>query len=335
MEQCSSEATARYKAEHTLADDSSRAAVKTSQSFVDLTGGFGVDFSYMSRGFASATYVERQTLLCEIARHNFQRLGMTNATVVCASAEDYLRDMQPVDCLYLDPARRDDNGRKTYAITDCTPDVVTLLPLLRQKARRIVLKLSPMLDHREAVRQLAGVGEVHIVSVGNECKELLLVIDADGSAAEQPPRLICVNDENVFIAPWDDPAPLPIADDIRPGMTLCVPNASVMKGGCFGALCRRFDVAAVGINSHLYVSKNADFIDKFPGRQFHVMAITGMGKRDLRTTLSGISCANIAVRNFPLSADALRSKLKLLDGGDIYIFGTTVGREHRIIVCRK
>ena len=143
---------------------------------VDLTGGFGVDFSFMAQGFAEAVYVERQPALCDIARQNFDVLGLRQAEVVCADSEDYLRQMAPVDLIYIDPARRDTHGGRTYGISDCTPDVIALKPLLTAKARRVIIKLSPMLDWRKAVSDLGEqyVGKVHIVSVGNECKELLL-----------------------------------------------------------------------------------------------------------------------------------------------------------------
>ena len=166
MEQCSSEQTARYKA----------GVAGRGRRLVDLTGGFGVDFSFMAQGFAEAVYVERQPALCDIARQNFDVLGLRQAEVVCADSEDYLRQMAPVDLIYIDPARRDSHGGRTYGISDCTPDVVALMPLLTAKADRVIIKLSPMLDWRKAVSDLGEqyVGEVHIVSVGNECKEMLL-----------------------------------------------------------------------------------------------------------------------------------------------------------------
>ena len=166
MEQCSSEQTARYKA----------GVAGRGRRLVDLTGGFGVDFSFMAQGFAEAVYVERQPALCDIARQNFDVLGLRQAEVVCADSEDYLRQMAPVDLIYIDPARRDSHGGRTYGISDCTPDVVALMPLLTAKADRVIIKLSPMLDWRKAVSDLGEqyVGEVHIVSVGNECKEMVV-----------------------------------------------------------------------------------------------------------------------------------------------------------------
>ena len=180
MEQCSSEQTARYKA----------GVAGRGRRLVDLTGGFGVDFSFMAQGFAEAVYVERQPALCDIARQNFDVLGLRQAEVVCADSEDYLRQMAPVDLIYIDPARRDSHGGRTYGISDCTPDVVALMPLLTAKADRVIIKLSPMLDWRKAVSDLGEqyVGEVHIVSVGNECKEMVVETQKTLKTLQTHPR---------------------------------------------------------------------------------------------------------------------------------------------------
>lgn len=336
MEQCSSEATALYK---------QRLAERWGcEKMADLTGGFGVDFSYMSRQFGKAYYVERQEELCRIARHNFHVMGMENAIVVNSTAEDFLLTVEdsgtetPFDIIYLDPARRDTNGRKTYAIADCTPDVVSLMPRLTRLSRRVIVKLSPMLDHREAVRQLGGVSEVHIVSAGNECKETLLVIDRDHGDGDT--TVFCINDDTVFTSPLVSPAPVPVLDSLpEPGMGLYVPNASVMKGGCFASLCERYDMAAVGLNSHLFCAKNAHFIDSslppFPGRTFTVRSVCSLNRKDVARCLAGITKANVSTRNFPLSADTLRKKLRLGDGGDTYIFATTAAGRHVVIVAEK
>lgn len=330
MEQCSSEQTACYKADTVLPDEM--------DVFVDLTGGFGVDFSYMSRRARKAIYVERQEHLCDIARHNFRVLCMDNAEVVNGDGTEVLQSLppkQPGRCtaIYLDPARRDVNGRKTYAISDCTPDIVTLWPLLQKKADFIVIKLSPMLDHHEALRLLPGISEVHIVSVRNECKELLLV--ASPSRNEGVGTLFCVNDGCVFRTPLGDDACLTVCDGVEAGDVLLVPNASVMKAGCFAALCVRYDVSAIDRDSHLFVAKNADSIADFPGRFFEVHAVCCMNKRELKAALAGITQANIAVRNFKLRAEELRRRLKLKDGGDTYIFGTTIHQQQMLLICRR
>ena len=190
MEQCSSEPTARYK------QQVARRWVEAVQPdadtcMTDLTGGFGVDFSFTSRCFSSATYVERNASLCDVVSANLPRLGIQNATAKCAEAEDVLEQLKPQTMIFLDPARRDEHGVKTVLIADCTPDVCQLLPRLMAKSQFVMLKLSPMLDWHKAIVDLDGkVREVHIVSVDGECKELLLVLADNGTKNVQ---VFCVD----------------------------------------------------------------------------------------------------------------------------------------------
>lgn len=330
MEQCSSEQTARYKG--SLAIGYWPLAV--SSSFVDLTGGFGIDFYFMVKGLRTegkgvrAVYVEHNPELCEIARHNFQVLGL-EAEVMKDEAEDYLKKMSHADFIYLDPARRDAHGSRTYDIKDCTPNVIELMPLLLEKADTILLKLSPMLDWQKAVKDLKNVHEVHIVSVDNECKELLLVIK------QQPCmtlKIVCVNNDDIFeFSPSIHPT---VNHESLTMNYLYEPNASIMKAGCFKEIEEAFDVSQLSNNSHLFVSDKE--IKKFPGRQFHIETVTSMNKQELKAALQGIDRANIAVRNFPMSVEALRKKLKLKDGGDVFIFGTTLSDDsHQLFICRK
>lgn len=354
MEQCSSEQTAREK---TLAMPWG----EQGDLLIDLTGGFGVDFAFMARGFRRAVYVERQEDLCAIARHNFQRMGLEHAEVVCGDGVEFLHQRsERATAIYLDPARRDIHGAKTYAISDCTPDVVTLREELLKKADFIVLKLSPMLDWREAVRLLpAEYAEVRIVSVGNECKELLLILS---DYASPHMRLVCINDEQRFaidnLQGTIDNVQLTIDNvqltaDVNGELSivngelsivngelsivngyLYEPNASIMKAGCFGAMCQTFGVKAIAENSHLFVSPH--FIETFPGRKFKISTISSMNKKALRQALQSISHANIAVRNFPLTAQQLRQRLRLKDGGEVYIFGTTTSAgNHMLLICTK
>lgn len=321
MEQCSSEQAALYK----------RSILPVSKgTFVDLTGGFGVDFSWMSSAFDKRIYVERNADLCEVARHNFHLLGL-KTEVVCLDAEDYLRQMEHADVVFLDPARRDLHGSRTYGIADCTPNVVELLPLLTEKADLVVLKLSPMLDWRKAVRDLGEqhVREIHIVSVRNECKELLVVM-GQGEGL----RLVCVNDASVFELSTDVSAPLCQFGNPCAGIFLYEPNASVMKAGCFAELSQRFGVAPIAQNSHLFVS--TDLVVEFPGRTFQIEAVSSLNKRELKERLSAISQANITVRNFPFTVAELRRRLKLNEGGSTYIFATTlVSGDRVLLICRK
>lgn len=345
MEQCSSEATASYKAaeaRRVLTEELGIDAMELKERcMADLTGGFGVDFSFMAKGFGRATYVERNERLCEVARHNFPVLGLSGAEVVCAQAEDYLEEMNAVDLIFLDPARRDAHGAKTVAMADCTPDVEALCPQLLKKARVVVVKLSPMLDWHKAVADLQGaVSEVHIVAAGGECKELLLFLTA--SHRGDNVQVVCVNgNERLAFSTADDALPMQFAPsdwftgdnsalDAAP-IYLYEPNASVMKAGCFALIAERFGVREVAPNSHLFVGRAT--VDGFPGRRFRISAISTMNKGQLRSALRGIKKANVAVRNFPLSAADLRRKLKISDGGDIYIFATTtLDGQHIVLV---
>lgn len=368
MEQCSSQFTAQYKSEiaQTLLapaatvrarlSDSAESVMQTAKSafqlsdspesdtlvarssMVDLTGGFGVDFSYLARGFSQATYVERQRHLCDLAEHNMAALGLDQARIVCGDGVEYLRQMGPVDFIYLDPARRDEHGSRTYAIEDCTPNVLELRDLLLAKSQYTLVKLSPMLDWRKAVADFDGtVREVHIVATGNECKELLLVLGQQVHEEPSAPRVFCVNDNQRI--DYDSAAytqglriggkPLPEAKNY-----LYEPNASIMKAGCFDLVEERFGVTQVGPSSHLFVS--ATPVADFPGRGFAIEAIGGMNKKDIKRLLNGTKQANIAVRNFPLTAPQLRKKLKLADGGPVYLFGTTMqGCDHVLLRTSK
>lgn len=331
MEQCSSEATARYKAALCRRLTAGRPAA----TLLDLTGGFGVDFAFMQEAFGEAVYVERDPQLFAISSENFVTLGLNGVTTVNADAADYLGQLrQRQTLIYLDPARRDDHGTRTYGIADCTPDVLQLLPRLTACADHVLLKLSPMLDWRKAVSDLGPgrVAEVHIVAVQNECKELLVLLgpDSDGTA------LFCVNDGQLFRIDNIHEA-VPTAAScaaVRPSDYLYEPNAALMKAGCFGALGDSYGLAQVARDSHLYAAPR--LVADFPGRIFVVSAVATMNKRDLRQALQGITRANIATRNFPLSVADLRRRLKLADGGDTYIFATTLASgDHVLLVCHR
>lgn len=358
MEQCSSELTARYKAA-IVAEKARRLKDEGGGStrFVDLTGGFGVDFSWMSRSFDERIYVERNADLCALASTNFPLLGL-KATVVQADASDYLHGMEAADVVFLDPARRNEQGGRTYALADCTPNVLEMVDEWRQKVRFVVLKLSPMLDWHKAVDDLTHNGEsslrveeVHLVAVQNECKELLVVLATRGG--EVPVRCVCVNlnaaaegmaerfefdvceAKNArFIEISLNGSDLSAAALQRAGASyLYEPHAAIMKAGCFALLCQRLQLATIAKDSHLFVADR--LVADFPGRQFRIVAITTMNKRELATQMKGIDKANITVRNFPMGVAQLRKRLKLKDGGDDYLFATTLADGSHILIIAK
>ena len=330
MEQCSSEQTAIYKCGIV-----SRLPERYHEMLIDLTGGFGVDFAFMSKCFEHAVYVERQEHLCETARHNFRLLGLNHASIIHGEAEGVLDDLgnNPSSTLiYLDPARRDSNSSRTYAIADCTPNVLDLRDRLFKAADHVLIKLSPMLDWHKAMNDMGErVAEVHIVSAANECKELLILLSA---VPKSDPVIHCVNDDQSLIYSPSEDTGSPAFADGENAAYLYEPNASIMKAGCFGLLTERFPVKALASDSHLFVSD--DPVEDFPGRRFAITAITTMNKKELGRALSGITRANIATRNFPMTAQQLRQRLRLQDGGDTYIFGTTItSGEHRLYICNK
>ena len=330
MEQCSSQQTAIYKC-----GIIKRLPQACHETLIDLTGGFGVDFAFMAKCAKQATYVERQEHLCETAQHNIELLELHHARVIHGEAETVLNDLETnpaTTVIYLDPARRDSNSSRTYAIADCTPNVLELKDQLFKAADHILLKLSPMLDWHKAVSDLGSrVAEIHIVSTSNECKELLILLSAEH---EGEPTIYCVNDDqSIIYKPSQDDKPLLIADSDDVAY-LYEPNSSVMKVGCFGLLTDRFPVKALAMDSHLFVSRKE--IVEFPGRRFTIVAITTMNKKELAHTLKGITRANIATRNFPMTAQQLRQRLRLQDGGDCYIFGTTTATGQRLLyLCKK
>ena len=332
MEQCSSEQTAVYKRSVV----SSIIAPKASEgTLIDLTGGFGVDFSFLATLFKRAVYVERQEELCQLAHHNFEVLGI-NAEVVCGNGEAFLHQLtEHVTMIFLDPARRDANGARTYGISDCTPDVITLRDELLQKADYVMLKLSPMLDWRKAVVDLGEewVREVHIVSTGGECKELLLVLTKENS--KEGLHLVCKNDEQSFEVHQASTAePCLYQSVISPSSYLYEPNASVMKAGCFAELSAHFGIGQLSQNSHLFVAEQP--IEEFPGRTFRIIDVSTMNKRELKEKIAPLKQANITVRNFPLSVAELRKRLKISEGGSNYIFATTLANgDHVLIICER
>ena len=355
--------------------------------FVDLTGGFGVDFSYIaSRLGVKSMYVERQAHLCEAAKENFERLGLKNVRVKNGDGIEVLHSFHSkknaasdslgiteeqsqsllktnlgLKLIFIDPARRDDAGNKVVSLKDCTPDVTVLQEEMLSKADYVIIKLSPMLDWHRAVSELSHVREVHIVSVNNECKELLLVLSARnmgmnmvsetdlGAKHDENLRIFCINDSQSFVCDETEmassavkiasPDKIVSSDRITsPALDempyLYEPNASLMKAGCFGVLSERYDAKMLSKNSHLFVSE--DPVEAFPGRAFRIVAVSSFNKKELKRQLSGITKANIATRNFPLSVAELRKRLKLKDGGETYIFATTLSDEsHVLVICER
>lgn len=304
----------------------------------DLTAGFGIDCSFLAAGFKTVTYVERQKELCEIATHNFPILNLNHITVKNEDGVAYLKEMSPVDCLFLDPARRNEHGGKTVAISDCEPDVAKLEGLLLSKANRVMVKLSPMLDLSLALKALEHTQEVHILSVNNECKELLLLL------GQEPPKEVPIHCANLFTKGAQEEQHFIftreqeqrnecIYTDIL-GNYLYEPNASLLKAGAFRSITAAYPVMKLHPNSHLYTSDV--LITDFPGRVFRIVNQCSFNKKEIKESLADLKKANITIRNFPATVAELRKRINLTEGGDTYLFASTLNNGQKVLIrCEK
>lgn len=320
-EQSSSEATARYKAGlfETLGGG----------TLTDLTGGMGVDTFFMSRKATHADYYEVDADLCAMAEYNLAALGARN--VICHCGDSLQRaDFPFSDLIFIDPARRDNQGRKVSAFEDCTPDLLGHLQMLREHCRHLLVKASPMIDIQMAVGQLGRVGEVHVVALHGECKEVLFLLSgSEAVGAVASPLIHCVDiDKNTFTTRWEraftweeESAAVPVfASDVE--AYLYEPTASLMKGGCYNSICRWFGVKKLARNTHLYTSDR--LIEDFPGRIFAVRQPITLNAKEVRKLLPE-GRAHVVTRNFPLEAAALQRQLRLREGGSHFILAATIG----------
>lgn len=327
-EQCSSEQTARYKR-----------SIIEGQSLCDMTGGMGVDFWYMSEGMERAIYTERSEELCEVAKHNFQVLQTLRPEYVIRCGDGRKLPIPSVDVIYLDPARRAGDGSRVYAMEDCEPNIVEWQDELLQHAKTVLVKLSPMVDLTDVMRKLKGVTEVHIVAVKNECKEVLV---KQAYALGDFPHAECVTMHCVdFVGEKvihyttkfpDEMDVLVSAGGVK--HYLYEPDVTLMKAQAFGSLCHRFNVRQLEIGTHLMTSD--EFIPDFPGRIFEVEEKIPFSSKVLKGLKKAISQANMATRNFVLTADELRKKTGIKDGGEVYLFGAKVKDVGQMLLkCRK
>lgn len=326
-EQCSSEQTARYKQ-----------SIVKGESLCDMTGGMGVDFWYMSEGMERAIYTERNEELCSIAKHNFQVLQTLRPEYVIRCGDGRELPIPSVDIIYLDPARRAGDGSRVYAMEDCEPNIVEWQDELLKHAKMVLVKLSPMVDLTDVLRKLKGVKELHIVGVKNECKEILVKAHAfDDSVCAGCVEVHCVDFltsgkiEYVFSLLGGMEIPL-IDGEVK--RYLYEPDVTLMKAGAYGSLCARYPVWQLDVDTHLMNSD--EWIPEFPGRVFEVEEMIPFSSKVLKRLKKEIPHANIAVRNFVMTADELRKKTGIKDGGDVYLFGAKVkDMGQMLLICRK
>ena len=330
-EQCSSEATARYKAQICQ-----RSGLSADRSLLDLTGGYGVDTLFLSEAFDRTDYVEQNDELCRIAEHNFPLFDKRRSiSVHNASAEDFLKTAGKYDLLFLDPARRDNHGGKVFRLADCTPNVVELLPELcahLTENGRIMLKLSPMLDITQATKELSLLlWDVYVIAVKNEVKEVLLVSQESG-VRNQESGITAIDlyyPEQAFSFTREEesnseavcqPEGRSVFSQAKP-VFLYEPNAAILKAGAYKLIAQRFGLHKLDVNTHLYAS--CQWVPHFPGRVWRV------------TDANANTTANIICRNYPLTPDQLKKKLHLRDGGTAYVIGCRVAGKPTLFYAER
>lgn len=325
LEQCSSEATAKFKA-----------SLISGQSFADLTGGFGIDTYYLSHNFSKSHYVEQQQELCELAQYNFKVLNC-DIEIHHSQSEEFLKSLhKSLEWIYLDPARRGDRMQKVFLWEDCSPNLVELLPLLFEKAQNIMVKAAPMQDISRAIAELENkVKAVYIIEWQGEVKELLYILSKE---AEENPEIHAVqileNGTPIFSFTGDKLKEAEISVEYEvPQKYLLEPSPAIMKAGLFKQLAQDFQLSKLHPNTHLFTS---DKIKKdFPGRVFKIVNQIPIQKKELKKILPEMK-ANLASRNFPMPIAQLKKKLGLKDGGEHYLFAVTLkGEERVLLICEK
>ena len=331
-EQSSSEATARYKA---------ALFVKPGDTMADLTGGMGIDCIFATLARATTNYVERDEKLCEAMRHNLAALSIDGCATHCADSMDWIKQSAQIyDTIYIDPARRDSNGGRVWAFEDCTPNLIENLDLLMSHCRQLVVKASPMIDLATARQQLGErLCAIHIVAVRGECKEVLFVC---GPKNEQNTTINCIDItqpsepehfvSDIFSFTTEEEAcatSLPCQEIER---YLYEPHAALMKGGAYNLIAQRYSLSKLSRNTHLYTSQQ--LVEIFPGRVFEIIAHIPLTQKAIKKIIPD-GKTHVVCRNYPIGASALQNQLHIKEGGDIFVFATTIGTKKSGLVCRK
>lgn len=311
-EQCSSEQTAQYKA-----------SLVSGEKMADLTAGYGVDTFFMSERFKQACYVEQNAELCRIAAHNFALTDHQQSIIIHnMTAEDFLKTAGQYDLIFADPARRDNYGGKVFKLDDCTPNIVELLPALREHLTpkgRVMLKLSPMLDISQAVNALAAVQwDVHVVAVKNEVKEVLLVSGGTGLVT----AIDLAKKDQVFTFTKEDERACGFRQETGNWKYLYEPNAAILKAGAYKLVAARYGLQKMDVNTHLYASDK--LVEDFPGRVWQIA-----------TAPTPITSANVICRNYPLTPEQLKKKMRIKDGGDIYVIGCRMNGKPAVFTAER
>lgn len=324
-EQCSSQQTAQYKQE-----------LIAGKTVCDLSGGLGVDSFYFSRQAEKVFYIERNPEYCKAAEANFKTLGACNIEVIHGDSAD-TANRPAADTFYIDPDRRTVNNKRLFAIQDCEPNVLEIKDDILKKNKRLIVKLSPMADITETLRLLPEAREVHILAVKNECKELLFVLEQGENCGDIQIHTINYTtngNKEVFHYPFAEEKTCKNRTTNKVSHYLYEPNAALLKAGAFKLISERFGIEKLHRHSHLYTSEQR--LENFPGRSFIVEQCFDFSGKILKELNRQYPKAHVTVRNFILTVQELRKRSKIKDGGDIYLFATTIGEDRKtIIACRK
>lgn len=320
IEQTSSEACAAYKASLIQAD-----------SLIDLTGGFGIDCYYFAKKTKQVVHGEMQEYLSEIVHHNYKALGVDNITTNCGDSLTYLQQSNKRwDWIYVDPARRNQSKEKVFFLKDCVPNLPENIDILFNHTNNVLIKTSPLLDIQVGISELKDVKAIHIVALNNEVKELLWILEKGN---QTPIQLIAVNltgdSTSTFTASLNKDCVSNLSDPLK---YLYEPNSAVLKTGKFDCVAQHYNINKLQAHSHLYTS--ADLVQNFAGRSFEIIATHPYNKASAKSILTNIK-ANITTRNFPLKVEELRKKWKIKDGGQDYIFFTTLANNDKVFICCK
>jgi len=329
LEQCSSELTALYKKQVLQ-------SVSAHGSLVDLTGGYGVDTFFLSNLFQTAHYVEQNKPLAEIAQSNFL-LANKSIEVHNTTAEDFLFSMPQTDVIFIDPARRDTLGKKVYRLADCTPNLIDLFPIVSSRCRYLLVKLSPMIDISQAIKEVGySPCQVHVVALKGEVKEVLILFDMK-SQPEASFKICTANlqlpsDQYFSYSSREESDALPSFFNISNldlGTFLYEPNAAIMKAGAFRLVAKRFSCSPLDLDAHIYASK--EYYPTFPGRIFRLEAVATA--KTIGQIFPRGTYANIIVRHFPQSPDEIRKRLHLKDGGPRFLIATSCQGKYVFLAC--
>lgn len=321
IEQTSSEVTAEYKSN-----------LVNGKTLVDLTGGFGVDTYFFSKKMTRVFHCETNQELSAIAAHNFNQLKVENVTFIPEDGFQFLKSSSATfDWIFVDPSRRDKTKTKVFLLKDCEPNVPDTLPELFQFSKKILVKVSPLLDISQAIKDLQLVKEVHVVAVHNEVKELLFILDRDfdGETLFHAVNLSSGRKDSFVFKQTEEKSQPPNLG--LPTKYLYEPNSAILKIGAFKSVGQQFGLRKLHEHSHLYTS---DKLIEFPGRRFTIKSNLPYSKNTMKSFKR--TKANITTRNFPTTVAQLRKKYEILDGGDDYVFFTkTLDDGKRVIICEK